>query len=52
MHSQAAQQYLKEFIAQHFPEVAIGTFDQSTDDPNFAVDLTYKPLPEMVTPLG
>jgi hypothetical protein len=52
MQSPTAQQYLQNFIAQRLPESGVGVFDGATDDPHFAVDLTYRPSPEMVRPLG
>jgi hypothetical protein len=42
--------YLQKYVTSLFPDNSEKVFDGAFDDPHFAVDQTYRPLPEMVRP--
>lgn len=44
------KEHLKNFVTARFSDAPPGVFDGAFDDPNFAVDQTYKPLPDTARP--
>jgi hypothetical protein len=44
------KEQLQKFVTSRFPDVPAGLFDGAFDDPNFAVDQTYRPLLDTAQP--